>query len=1445
VEGDARQMIRFPIWFIPRQLLYFSVMFATLWCLTDSAWAVGPPKPGLAKSSWVTGVPQAETLIYGDSSWVARMQQRKVARQQTALGKSATLSQDQFTLCVLLGSYIGEAISLASAQSAYQDHLFHASNSNTMVEYYDEVSYSQFALTGTVYGPFVSDSTRSQAVNAANGSGGYVESVVAAADASVDFRLFDNDGPDGTPNSGDDDGYVDAVGIIYPGIGNDAGDNTNFNAHMSSLSSDYTTSDIGVSGDSIKVKAYYVASEFGSNGTTIRDIGVHCHEFGHVLGLPDLYDRTDASEAPDNAASEGLGEWGLMGSGSWGGDGSHGNTPAHMTAWSKIQMGWLTPTVVTSHSTITINDAESNPQAYIVYEEPYQFSRYFLLENRQQTGYDTYLNGPGLMIYHVDENKRWGVTRFSSGPVNNDETHKMIDVETADGLTHMDDETNRGDAGDPWPGSSNRTSFTNSTTPSTMDYSSASTDISITNISASSSSMTATLLIRPNSGYVVKYDSLGMSGYGWGENSTADQWSGVRFTTAEAGTLQVVDIGIKQSTAITYELKVYDGISGSTPGNVLATESGSVTGNYWHEIPITTDVVLAANTDFFVSFKYTSGPAYAVSFDNVGAKANRSYYSANGTSFSSSISSSGNVNMRARIRTDEDDIVAPLQPLNLAATQVLDTVKLDWDANAESDLSSYRVYRKSGSAPTTSDLLTTVTAPASSYSDASVSAGTPYYYKVAAVDSTGNISDLSDAVSIAVVSSISLEAFSAISVDEGETITITPVHNYTGSGSATFTLSSNIPAGESVAFNTSTGKLVWEASFEASGTYTLTFTLSDGTLSISKSVTVTITELPLTADNLSQPDTIATTPGVENTISVAGTGVYTRHQVNIPSAALSTQETVIARPPSTVDVPDSIMANVPSAVVFEVEGSANFTFDAPVAITLEYKDFEIGTNENNLRVHFWDTILNIWKRLPGTQTLDPVTNTIEAETDHFTVFGVLEVSEESPTTSFGGGWNMVSIPVELTTQNDPGSVLGDDIKSFRSGEGVSHIYAYDESTDAWSIPSTLENATGYITYSFEASNIDASGLEVTSDITTSLSYTSSNGWHLLGNPYSVSLDWDADVTRAASISGTYYYWDGSQYLYYPGGGLTAAIAPWQGFFTKTTVDNAALTFTYPGLVKPAVPVSDIDWRIGIQASSGKLSDDYTYCGVSEQSSTGYDDADVYELVPLNQQFLSVYFEHPDWIEPGNFTQDIRPTDTLPMIWELTVATNSRVPNASLTWDIPTSMPPELTVTLTELISGVTLDMSAQKMYTWDLASTVGKSTAPGPAPLGDNPADFAAKLAADEVQLHRFIITVAEQIEETAMVPDSYFLAQNYPNPFNPATTIRYGLPEAAQVTLTVYNLLGQKIRTLISGIQDAGNYELMWNGTNDQEQPVASGIYIYRMTAQNYEQSRKLLLLR
>ena len=99
--------------------------------------------------------------------------------------------------------------------------------------------------------------------------------------------------------------------------------------------------------------------------------------------------------------------------------------------------------------------------------------------------------------------------------------------------------------------------------------------------------------------------------------------------------------------------------------------------------------------------------------------------------------------------------------------------------------------------------------------------------------------------------------------------------------------------------------------------------------------------------------------------------------------------------------------------------------------------------------------------------------------------------------------------------------------------------------------------------------------------------------------------------------------------------------------------------------------------------------------------------------------------------------------------------------------------------------------------------------------------------------------------DENIGLPTEFALNQNYPNPFNPSTQIQYALPEEAMVTISIYDLMGRKVRTLVSGVQDAGYRTVMWNATNDMGRLVSAGVYIYSIHAGDFVQNRKMVLMK
>ncbi|HEX7119186.1 MAG TPA: M6 family metalloprotease domain-containing protein [Longimicrobiales bacterium] len=255
---------------------------------------------------------------------------------------------------------------------------------------------------------------------------------IRAADEHVDFGRFDNDGPDGVPNSGDDDGFVDFVALLYATACTGEWRDGAIWPHRGAMEP-IETGDAAAGGGRIKVADYVILPATQAGTCDPLHIGVLAHETGHALGLPDLYDY--------DGSSQGIGAWGLMGTGSH----SERYSPAHLSAWSKEQLGWVRVEWLTeSRDSLRIPPVLESRTVYR-YDIPGTRDEYLLFENRQKRGSDRGLPGSGLLIWRVAPD------RGELGAWNGDEAHPAVGLVEADGRRDLRRGRLAG-PGDPFPG---------------------------------------------------------------------------------------------------------------------------------------------------------------------------------------------------------------------------------------------------------------------------------------------------------------------------------------------------------------------------------------------------------------------------------------------------------------------------------------------------------------------------------------------------------------------------------------------------------------------------------------------------------------------------------------------------------------------------------------------------------------------------------------------------------------------------------------------------------------------------------------------------------------------------------------------------------------------------------------------------------------------------------
>ena len=428
--------------------------------------AAGSTVQGVALSDEVVRKLQKEGTL---RTWMERMNQWRAAGMDQPLPRK---NADQMALSqqttsdstvVILVDFYDQPADPANTAAAFDSLLFSVGKNPTgsMKEYYLQNSYGQYVIGGKAFGWYrpLGNHQSYDGYDDPGDDGNFspailVQWAVTEADLNVDFSQFDTN----------HDGFIDGVIVVHSGYGaEESGNRTDIWSHMSNISI--------ATNDGVTIRSYTIQPEKSDSSKTMSAIGVFCHEWGHVMGLPDLYD-TDGT-------SEGLGNWSLMGSGNYNGGSKR---PAHLDAWCKYWLEWISLTSPMANQTgVDIPAIEFNPVAYRLAKNgnPGAYE-YFLVENREQIGFDDNLPGKGLLIYHID----------NSVSGNSNDWHPKVFLEQADGKFDLQHSGNRGDGGDPYPGAESVREFNDITIPDSRLYNGTSSQVAVWNIPDPDSVMT-------------------------------------------------------------------------------------------------------------------------------------------------------------------------------------------------------------------------------------------------------------------------------------------------------------------------------------------------------------------------------------------------------------------------------------------------------------------------------------------------------------------------------------------------------------------------------------------------------------------------------------------------------------------------------------------------------------------------------------------------------------------------------------------------------------------------------------------------------------------------------------------------------------------------------------------------------------------------------------------
>lgn len=483
------------------------------------------------------------------------------------------------------------------------------------------------------------------------------------------------------------------------------------------------------------------------------------------------------------------------------------------------------------------------------------------------------------------------------------------------------------------------------------------------------------------------------------------------------------------------------------------------------------------------------------------------------------------------------------------------------------------------------------------------------------------------------------------------------------------------------------------------------------------------------------------------------------------------------------------------------------------------------------------------------------------------------------------GWRIFSTPTSDNTYDDllgnlwtQGITTGADVTN-----GDANVKTYNGSSFATvnDLTATMSPGVGFITYIYSDDDYDGnaegfpktlslSGTENTGSVSPTLT-SGADAWTLVGNPYASTIDWDElskteltgtvyvydhsygtptdseDDVAASGSAGSYRVWNGST------GSLTdGLIAPFQGFWVQNSASatSEALTIEEADQTTGGTFYKASEQQVSIKlrgvmnnmmseaflsfTENGKIAKD-NFDGLklspldfrpylSVASVTGGTKLDINNLpvsfegelaIPVSVQGYTTDTEHGTWIEMGG--------------------------EVTLSWPALTNIPEAWGMTLTDLETGVSVDMKNSESYSFEIINS-GKSKA-GPSMTILNPQPPQAERMAKGNETPRFTITVIANTTtstEPADTPEGFALEQNYPNPFNPTTSIQYSVGKSGEVELAIYNVMGRQVETLVSGTKSAGTYRASWDASG-----MASGIYYYRLQSAGQVLTRQMTLIK
>ena len=534
---------------------------------------------------------------------------------------------------------------------------------------------------------------------------------------------------------------------------------------------------------------------------------------------------------------------------------------------------------------------------------------------------------------------------------------------------------------------------------------------------------------------------------------------------------------------------------------------------------------------------------------------------------------------------------------------------------------------------------------------------------------------------------------------------------------------------------------------------------------------------------------------------------------------LKTSQNVFSEPPeiSSFNFPNIINkssgAITVDATLFDLNGvkSANLHLQIGGQANEIIIPMIEGVN-NNYQITIPDTLIdveNFRARVVAIDNMNYVTSSVYKSVGINFTSNEMTMAHKNSSYPLGiesGSWRLISwpgIPNDLS------------IASSKLTEG--HIfYQYKSLAKAYVIPEIIEPGSAYW---FKHKYKDA----VIFDEDTSSSVPLENyvinlkpGWNMIGSPFSFSVHFEKDSLAGDLI--TYGNLDKDGWS-----SAQSTLEPWNGYavFASDSTSITLFPFDQEDTSRARLTATD-EWTLNLKLDSDSY---FNYMTVVGRKDFAINSEDIYDTPSLpaleNKLDLVSKLEGKDSYE---YVKDIRSTDEFNGVWDLRLNAQKDQENIILSASAKELIPEGLHYSLIDI---------QKRVINYEIFSTVIEIEK-------DPGLSYDLKLVSGDLN---YVMSKSKEILDN--IPDQYSLSQNYPNPFNPITKMDYKLPKRSRVIISIYNVLGQEVKTLLNEEQNYGSHSILWNGVDQSGKAMSTGVYFARMTTDSFSQTKKMLLLK